>query len=813
MYWQIAIDGPAAAGKSTIARLLADRLNFAYLDTGAMYRAITYKALALKINMENEAEYKFLESTSIDFFNGKLYLDGKDVSKEIRSLEVTNNASLVAKFGYVRSKLVDMQKKLAESKKIIMDGRDIGTVVLPNANLKIYLVATINERANRRLKEREFSEFKQTFEETVLEIQERDRKDMSRTISPLEKAPDAVEIDTSELSIDEVVDEIIRLVMERGYKMESVKTELKENVEKDITAESAEVAKESEKEKTPKAKKTTKQDPKEPLNEEQTEVVAEKKPAKTAKTSKKEVAQDVNKEVVAEKKPAKTAKTPKEEVSEVEDFEDNNDLDDVEETDLEDVEDKQEAETQNVREMQLVEGTVVDVLKAQIERINQQGKTVRKAKEEKLLIKLDNGQEGFLFKKDVANIEEDDDLADLFMEGDRIKAIVKRVYPDGGKVLLSTALIGKRENIRKFEDIIANHGYFNAKVIRSIRVGLILQYEDYSCLLPNSQIDVAPENYGELIGKEIIVAPIRVDYNRIRLIVSHNVAAAIQHREDKQKFLTTVEVGQVYEGTVKNIESYGAFVEIAPGVEGLLHISEIEHNRIVKVEKVINVGDTVKVKVIKVENDHIGLSRKALLPNHWKEFMDANPVNTLIKGKVIEINRAGVVLELNEHVQGFLPKSEFSWERDTFIEDFISIGDEIEVKIIELDLGKKRIILSRKQLLDNPWEVLKLRSGDKVEATVVKELSEGVKVSVQGAAGFLPKSNFGNVSNFTVGETINAKVRLFDPAKTKLIITLREDSPMDRNVVNKLLRSQEKVTSTFGDFVDLDALKKSRKKK
>ena len=257
MYWQIAIDGPAAAGKSTIARLLADRLNFAYLDTGAMYRAITYKALALKINMENEAEYKFLESTSIDFFNGKLYLDGKDVSKEIRSLEVTNNASLVAKFGYVRSKLVDMQKKLAESKKIIMDGRDIGTVVLPNANLKIYLVATINERANRRLKEREFSEFKQTFEETVLEIQERDRKDMSRTISPLEKAPDAVEIDTSELSIDEVVDEIIRLVMERGYKMESVKTELKENVEKDITAESAEVAKESEKEKTPKAKKTT----------------------------------------------------------------------------------------------------------------------------------------------------------------------------------------------------------------------------------------------------------------------------------------------------------------------------------------------------------------------------------------------------------------------------------------------------------------------------------------------------------------------------------------------------------------------------
>ncbi|HHU55444.1 MAG TPA: (d)CMP kinase [Acholeplasmataceae bacterium] len=742
MSWQIAIDGPAGAGKSTIAKMLASKLGFDYLDTGAMYRAVTLKALQLKINLENEEEYKFLDSTQIDFVENKIFLDGKDVSKEIRSIDVTNNVSLVSKFQYVRDTLVAWQRKLASNKNIIMDGRDIGTVVLPNANLKIFLSATVEERARRRYQEM-LSKGNEniSLENTIKEISKRDKQDSNRDISPLLKAEDAIEIDTSNLSVDEVVDKIISIVMERGYKMENVKTENEKIVETNVVEEAA-------------AEETTAE----------------------------EIAEDVE---------------VSEEVDEVSDADFDEDQNEADEED-------EEKEIKPLRPMQLVEGTITEIYQAKKQVIDKEGKVVRKAKDQRLLLRLENGQEGLLFRKDVANVKEDEDLADLFMEGDKLQVIVKRVYPDGGRVLLSTILVEKRNRIKKFEEVIANHGYFTAKVIKAIKAGLILQYEDFTCLLPHTQIRVEPEEYDSLVGQEIIVAPIRVDYNRIRLIVSHTVATAIKNKENKEKFISTVKVGQEFEGVVKNIESYGAFVEISEGVEGLLHISEISHDRIVKVEKVLNVGDKVKVKVIKVEGDHIGLSRKALLPNHWKDFMDTHNIGDVISGEVIEINRAGVVLSLNEHVQGFLPKSEFTWERDTFIEDYIKLGDQVEAKIIELDLNKKRIILSRKQLTENPWETLNLKSGDKVTASVIKVLNDGVKVSVEGAAGFLPKGNFGkaNESDFVEGSEFEAKVRMFDPRRTKLILTLRENAPLDKRTINKYLKQQEKVTSTFGDFLE-----------
>jgi cytidylate kinase len=153
-----------------------------------MYRAVTLKALDLKINLHNEDDYKFLEETKIDFRNQRLFLDDKDVSDKIRSLEVSNNVSLVSSFGYVREKLVQLQRKLAENKNVIMDGRDIGTVVLPDAELKVFLNADIKERAKRRLNERlEKNQPVQSLAATIEEIRERDLKDSQRAISPFTK--------------------------------------------------------------------------------------------------------------------------------------------------------------------------------------------------------------------------------------------------------------------------------------------------------------------------------------------------------------------------------------------------------------------------------------------------------------------------------------------------------------------------------------------------------------------------------------------------------------------------------------------------
>ena len=214
--FKIAIDGPAGAGKSTIAKIIAKELNIEYIDTGAMYRAITLKALRLGVNMEDENAYGFLSSTELDICNGRFIMDGEDVSEAIRTVEVTENVSTPSKIGVVRSYLVDYQRKISDSKSVIMDGRDIGTVVLPNAELKIYLIASVECRARRRMLEREQSGVFKSLEETMLEIETRDHKDSTRKISPLKCAEDAIVVDSSDMTIDEVVSEIIKLVNERG---------------------------------------------------------------------------------------------------------------------------------------------------------------------------------------------------------------------------------------------------------------------------------------------------------------------------------------------------------------------------------------------------------------------------------------------------------------------------------------------------------------------------------------------------------------------------------------------------------------------
>lgn len=783
MNWRIAIDGPAGAGKSTISKKVAEILGFEYIDTGAMYRAVTLKALALNINLHDEEEYKFLEETRIDFRNQRLFLDDKDVSDEIRSLEVSNNVSLVSSFGYVREKMVSLQRELAKDKNVIMDGRDIGTVVLPDAELKIFLNADITERARRRLKERlENNLPTQTLEETIEEIKERDRKDSNREISPLQKAADAIEIDTSKLNVDEVVEEIIKLVVERGYKME--------NLEKDKILENEETkTEEMQAEERPEEAVTAEEPAVEPVSE-----------AKEAEES----AQAAAPEAEAEKEP----EAEEGEEDEV-DYEDDEESAEAEAPEDADDENAAKPEKSKYRELQVVEGTVVEVLEARPE--EKRGNRVIKAKKERVLIRLDDGQEGYLFRRDTADIKDDEELFDLFMEGDRVQVVIKKIYPDGGKFLFSTVLLKMRNELKKFDEVIKNHGTITAKVVKELSVGYLLRHGEYSCLLPSTQVAVPEEERANFIGSEIEVAPIRIDYGRIRLIVSQTVANAIKRRREKRAFLENVQVGQVFEGVVKNIESYGAFVEIAPGVEGLLHISELDHRRVNKVEKVLNIGDVVKVQVIKVNDEHVGLSRKALLPNHWADYIADKTVGTVVEGEITEINNAGVVVQLAEEVSGFLPRSEFAYERDVYITDFVAVGDKIQAKIIEIDPQKKRIILSRKQLTDNPWEKLDLQLNDLVEVTVTKELKDGYKVSLNGAFGYLPKRSVAPNEKISEGDVVEARVRVFDPQKTRLVVSMRQERPQ-REVYGKYQNAepQEKLTSTFGSILEeqLKGLKK-----
>lgn len=211
----IALDGPAAAGKSTIAKRVAAQLGMIYVDTGAMYRAITYYYLN---NKERFTDFTSLIS-EIDLRLGydaekgqRVFLNDNDVTDFLRENDVTQNVSYVSSIKEVRQFLVQVQQKLAADKGIVMDGRDIGTTVLPDAEVKIYMIASVEERAERRYKDNQERGIESSIEQLKKDIAERDAYDMNREISPLKKAEDAIEIDTTGLSIEQVTDKILSLV-------------------------------------------------------------------------------------------------------------------------------------------------------------------------------------------------------------------------------------------------------------------------------------------------------------------------------------------------------------------------------------------------------------------------------------------------------------------------------------------------------------------------------------------------------------------------------------------------------------------------
>ncbi len=212
----VTVDGPAGSGKSTIAKIIAKKYGFTYLDTGAMYRMIALYALENSIDLQDsKAIETMLKNTKLDIVGNQFFLNGKDVSDEIRTPRVSAIVSPVSAIKEVRVKLVDLQREISKGKSVILDGRDIGTVVFPSGDVKIYLVASPEERAKRRLKEYEEKGVEADYESVLASIKERDFIDSTRKESPLKKAEDAHEIDSSTMSVDEVVEVISKYIDEK----------------------------------------------------------------------------------------------------------------------------------------------------------------------------------------------------------------------------------------------------------------------------------------------------------------------------------------------------------------------------------------------------------------------------------------------------------------------------------------------------------------------------------------------------------------------------------------------------------------------
>lgn len=220
-HFSIAIDGPGGAGKSSLAKAVAKKLSILHVDTGAIYRTIGYAAFARGLNAKDESQIApLLKTIRIDMAfdeagRQKMLLDGKDVSREIRLPEISMYASNVSALPCVRAYLLEMQRGIARKRSVIMDGRDIGTVVLPDADLKIYLTASAEERARRRCLELSERGTPEPYEAVLREINERDEQDMHRAIAPLREATDAIRLDTSALNFDESEQALLKLIQEK----------------------------------------------------------------------------------------------------------------------------------------------------------------------------------------------------------------------------------------------------------------------------------------------------------------------------------------------------------------------------------------------------------------------------------------------------------------------------------------------------------------------------------------------------------------------------------------------------------------------
>lgn len=213
----VAIDGPAAAGKSTVAKIVAKRKGYTYIDTGAMYRAFTWYCLSKGVDCENEVECtKLIPEVKIELkVDGTVLCNNIDVTKAIRLPDVSSNVSYIASYKDIRLFLVDQQREMAKSTSVVMDGRDIGTYVLPNAEIKIFQIASVETRAQRRFKENQEKNIECTYEDIVNDVKKRDRIDSGRAFAPLKPAEDSIELDTSNMNIEEVVDAIIKIIDEK----------------------------------------------------------------------------------------------------------------------------------------------------------------------------------------------------------------------------------------------------------------------------------------------------------------------------------------------------------------------------------------------------------------------------------------------------------------------------------------------------------------------------------------------------------------------------------------------------------------------
>lgn len=341
----------------------------------------------------------------------------------------------------------------------------------------------------------------------------------------------------------------------------------------------------------------------------------------------------------------------------------------------------------------------------------------------------------------------------LIKIGDKVRARVMKITDDPAQILLSRLPLLSDEKFIKIESLVESGETVNAKVKKILEKGLILSYLENDVFLPYSLLDFdLVKNKDDLTGKtlevQIIEATIR---GRSRRIVASRKAIFERERQEayetrlkaRQDELEQINTGDILKGKVDKLEPHAATIRF-DHVVGLLRISQVSHYRIDKIEDVLSLGDEIDVKVIKKEGNRLDLSMKALIKTPYEQFYDTHKVGDTVTGTAFQKLPFGIIVEVDKDVRGLLHKNEYSWNPNDNFDAFVKIGDELTLSIVNLDLKKEKISLSKKTMEDNPWKNVTVKRGDVVKAKVLEVTKEGLKVMVQGVEGLIPGNELSN---------------------------------------------------------------------
>jgi small subunit ribosomal protein S1 len=826
----ITIDGPAGAGKSTVGRLLAQSLGYLYVDSGALYRAVAYEARRRGLDLERpESLEEFLAGfgpeVSADSRGFHLVIDGVEVTEELRSPAVSRDASQVAAQPRVRRWVKERLRQLAQNGGVVAEGRDQGTVVFPEAPYKFYLSAALATRAERRRRQCQGQGEPPSLAETMADIAARDQRDQTRDEAPLCVPEDACVIDTTDLSIEAVLQQClarIRDIDPAGWNINPV------NLSKGANMDGME----------------------------NNELTNHTRPEEV------EVEEDrPETEEIATSEP--TSASLAEPIPEMPDMESMSEL--------------YEESLRRVQEGEVVKGRIVSITKDYVmvdigyksegqipihEFTTPEGEvTAQVGDDVEALMESREDEEGALMlsKSKASKIKVWEEVSAAYHNDGEVEGtIVAKVkgglsvdlggivaFLPGSQVDLAPMrhtdhLIGQRFTFkvlkfnRKRRNVVLSRRVLlekekneaKARLLSSLEEGKIIDgavknITDYGIFVDLGGLDgllhITDLSYGRVrhpadlfkVGDNITVKVLSFDPEKERISLGLKQLMPDPWSVVEEKY----PLGNRVNGKVVSLTDYGAFVELEPGVEGLIHISEMSWTRKVRhPSQVLSAGDVVEAVVLEVEpqRKRISLSLKQVEPNPWEVIGEKYPVGSVIEGKIKNITDFGIFIGIDEGIDGLVHISDISWtKRFKHPSEIFKKGQVIQAKVLYIDKDNERFSLSIKDLAPNPWQTIDERFpiGSIISGPITNITDFGLFVEVEeGIEGLIHISEQSRdkqkMAALKVGDSIRAKVIHSSPTERRIGLSIRKlEAEEEQSHYRDYLHSRTEATSNLGEIL------------